>query len=212
MQIIQGLSSLFSLLLPGRHLVPAASAVIGRVQADPVNSSAGRYNDTTAYAAGDRASGLIVSVARYGLFVRLSNGETGLVHTSAICWPGEDIAYAKGDRVAVKILGFKPGKGLALSQREARRDEIFELYAMRCEVGATVTGTVKSVRDYGVFVTLAPGVFGLLHISQIEDITAFDRASIGQAIEVRVIDIDLERQRISLGKKHAPQPASGDAT
>jgi small subunit ribosomal protein S1 len=202
MRIISNVSALFSRLIPG-FLISRPAGALNLQQ--PAHRSHRAHEETTAYAAGELVPGLIVSMVSYGLFVRMSNGETGLVHNTAICWPGEDIAFGIGDRVNVKVLGFKPGKGLALSIREARRHAIFLSYTMKCMVGSTVLGQVKSVRDYGVFVTLAPGVFGLLHISQIEDITAFDRASIGQAIEVRVTGIDLERQRISLGKKHAPQ-------
>ena len=157
-----------------------------------------RSRDVTEYAVGMELRGVVTGIAHYGIFVRLPNGESGLVFQGEICWPGEAITYGIGARVNVLVMAFKPGRGLALSIRETRVKAAFTSFCDANDVGSTVVGQIKSLVDYGVFITLAPGVAGLLHISAIPDIRAYTKESIGQAITVRLVDIARDTRRISL--------------
>lgn len=154
--------------------------------------------DRTEYSVGDELSGQITGIAHFGLFVRLPNRESGLVFKHEVCWPGEDIAYGIGDEVTVQVMGFKAGRGLSLSIRQPRADRSFREFVTTHKVGDSIAGTVKSVVGYGVFVTLTPGVCGLLHVSAMQNHSAFDKQSIGAPIEVRIADIDIVSKRITL--------------
>lgn len=154
--------------------------------------------ESTEYRVGQELSGRVCGVMHYGLFVRLPNGESGLVFQQEICWPGEDFNYGLGEEVKVLVQGFKPGRGLALSIRATRAVEVFKSFVDAHPVGVTVRGYIKSVVDYGLFVMVAPGVYGLLHVSSIPNIHVYGKASIGQAIDVRVVNVEHTNRRISL--------------
>lgn len=182
-----------------QHPHETASSDLG-VQDRPtsIKRNARKSRDTTEYALGEVLNGYISGIEHYGVFVRLPNGESGLVFQNEICWPGEHIEYAVGSRVKVLVLAFKPGRGLALSIRETRTQEAFDGFVRDFPVGASLDGQIKSVLDYGIFVNLVPGVCGLLHVSEIPNIQAYGKHSIGQQISVRVGSIDIDQRRISL--------------
>lgn len=154
--------------------------------------------ETTAYAVGEEVSGYITGIEHYGIFVRLPNGESGLVFKQEVTWPGEDITYGVDDKVSVLVTGFKAGRGLSLSIRQTRSHKAFGDFVASHKVGDSVIGTVKSIVGYGIFVTLRPGVFGLLHVSSVPDIKAYNRDSIGRPISVRLLDINPDGKRITL--------------
>lgn len=154
--------------------------------------------ESTEYSVGDELSGDITGVAQYGLFVRLPNRESGLVFTHEVAWPGEHVSHSLGDKVTVQVIGFKAGRGLSLSIKQPRAEKTFKDFISTHRIGDTITGTIKSVVGYGVFVTLQPGVFGLLHISSMPNIKMFDKDSIGNLIKVRLANIDFDSKRITL--------------
>ena len=168
------------------------------VQQNGVDRASRKSKDVTAYQIGDKLTGVVSGIEHYGLFVRLPNGESGLVFHNEICLPGEDISPRLGEQVSVVVIGFKPGRGLALSIRETRVKAAFDAFLKECSVGTAVSGTVKSVLDYGVFVNLCPGVAGLLHVSAIPNIHEYGKSSIGDPIRVRVVNIEEATQRVSL--------------
>lgn len=184
------------------HLATTSSAanVIAPDQQSQLSLSrrSRKSRDTTEYEIGTEISGVVCGIEHYGLFIRLPNGESGLVFQSEICLPGEDITYRLGDKVNVIAVHFKPGRGLALSIRETLTKAAFDGFIQDHPVGSIIQGHIKSVLDYGIFVTLAPGVAGLLHVSAIPDIHVYGKSSIGEPIDVRVDDIEISTGRISL--------------
>ena len=142
--------------------------------------------------------GVIASIVDLGYIVSLPNEESGFVHRSEVCWPGQRIRYEIGDKVKVMIIGFKPGRGLTLSIRRGKNDEIFKDFFVKYGVNSKFTGHIKAVKDYGVFVTVSPGVEGLLHISAIPNKTDYNRSSVGQPVDVVIVGIDPERRRLQL--------------
>ncbi|MFN5095834.1 MAG: S1 RNA-binding domain-containing protein [Limnohabitans sp.] len=154
--------------------------------------------ESTEYRVGQEVKGRVCGVMHYGLFVRLPNGESGLVFQQEVCWPGEDFAYGLGEEVKVLVKAFKPGRGLALSIRATRTTEVFQAFIDSHPVGSVARGYIKSVVDYGLFVMLTPGVYGLLHVSSLPNIYVYGKASIGQPIKVQVVNIERANRRISL--------------
>lgn len=178
----------------------ANSLVGSKIAADRVFfSKYSRSRQTTTYKVGIETFGLITGVSNYGLFIRLPNGESGLVFKNAICWPGENITHAVGDRVRVKVVGFKIDRGLALSIRDTRKDFAFNAFCQDFPVGTHLNGKIKGILDYGVFVTVAPGVVGLVHISGIPDMAVYGKESIGSTIDVSVLGIEYSPNRLRLG-------------
>ena len=162
------------------------------------SSRSRKSRDSTEYVVGTEIFGVVCGIEEYGMFIRLSNGESGLVFDSEICWPGENITHRLGERVKVLVLSFKAGRGLALSIREPRVKASFEAFKKNQPDGSCVQGHIKTVLDYGIFVTLAPGVTGLVYLSEIPSMDAYGKSSLGQPIDVRVISIDQTTNRISL--------------
>lgn len=151
--------------------------------------------------------GVVKKVMPYGAFVDVG-GLDGLVHVSELAWDRvEDptLIVSEGQQVKVKVLKFDAENDkLSLSIREAGEDP-WETVAQRFEVGASVSGAVTRVEPYGAFVRIAAGIEGLVHVS---DMTwagrvrhPSDVVSVGNSVQVAVLNIDSEKKRISLGMK-----------
>ncbi|HET57442.1 MAG TPA: 30S ribosomal protein S1 [Deltaproteobacteria bacterium] len=157
--------------------------------------------------------GVVKNITDYGLFVDLG-GIDGLLHITDMSWgrirhPSEN--FSRGDDITVKVLSFDPERervSLGLKQlTENPWDSIVETYT----VGSTVEGRVVSIMDYGVFVELEPGVEGLVHVSEMfwtKKIRHPSKiVSIGDEVQVQVLEVDPTNKRISLGLKQTmPNP------
>jgi predicted RNA-binding protein with RPS1 domain len=147
--------------------------------------------------------GKVTGVHDYGVFVTFPNRECGLVFINEVVWQGEiedgdPLPYAKGDIVTVEVISFSPGRGLSLSLKRPRRGEVFEKFANNYDPGSTINGVVTSVKDYGAFVRVAPGVDGLLHIALVNNLEVIKNLAIGSTIPVIVHSFDFETKRVSL--------------
>ena len=154
---------------------------------------------------GERVNGKVVRLTTFGAFVDFGAVE-GLVHISEISHIRfkqiEDV-LAIGDDVHAEIIKINGGK-IGLSIKKALPTPI-EAFAQAHQVGEVLKGTVISIHDYGAFVEVAPGVEGLVHISELSwespraKVTNF--LSVGQKAQVKVIDINVESDRVSLSVK-----------
>ena len=160
---------------------------------------------------GQITEGTVQRLTNFGAFVDLG-GVDGLIHISDLSWnrikhPSEIVN--PGDKVEVKVLDFDKERNrisLGLKQTEEKPWDVFN--ANR-KVGDVVEGTVVNLLDFGAFVRLEEGVDGLLHVSQISHDHVnkpADVLELGQKIEVKIIDIDAEKEKISLSKKEAEEP------
>lgn len=154
-------------------------------------------------------SGTVTNVTDYGAFVELEGGIEGLVHVSEMSWTKKNVNPGKlvsvGQQVKVKILSVEPDKhrlSLGIKQTEANP---WASFAEKHAVGDRIEAKVKSVTDFGLFVGLEGEADGLVHLS---DLTWEDNAEealksykAGDAVTVQVLDIDPEKERISLGIK-----------
>ncbi len=162
---------------------------------------------------GSVIEGIIKNITDYGIFVDLG-GIDGLLHVTDISWgriakPAEN--FHKGDKITVKVLSFDPEKekvSLGLKQLTGNPwEQITEKYP----VGALVSGKVVNLTDYGVFVELEPGVEGLVHISEMywtREIKHPSKVlSVGETINVVVLEVNPEAKRVSLSlKQTSPNP------
>ncbi len=161
------------------------------------------------YRVGDRVSGKVVSITDYGAFIELEEGIEGLVHVSEMSWTQRVKHPSKvvnlGDEVEAMVLNIDAANkriSLGIKQVEANPwDSIEERYP----VGSKITGTVRNITDFGVFVGLEEGIDGLVHISDLswtEHVKhPSELVSKGDEVEAVVLAIDKEKERISLGLK-----------
>ena len=159
------------------------------------------------YQVGARVTGKVVSIVDYGAFVELEEGLEGLVHLSELCWtkikhPSQKLKLE--DMIEVKVLEIDfATKKLSLSLKQLKPSPWDEL-ALKYPKGARIKGVVKNIADYGIFVGIEEGIDGLVHISDMSWKKIKHPAELfqkGQEIEVEVISIDKEKERLSLSTK-----------
>ncbi len=161
------------------------------------------------YPTGTRLFGKVTNIADYGAFVEIEPGIEGLVHVSEMDWTNKNVAPAKvvalGDEVEVMVLEIDEDKRrISLGMKQCKANP-WEEFAANVKRGDKVKGPVKSITDFGVFVGLASGIDGLVHLSDLSwhepGETAVRNYKKGQDVEAVVLAIDVERERISLGIK-----------
>jgi len=161
------------------------------------------------YPQGTRMFGKITNIADYGAFVELEPGIEGLVHVSEMDWTNKNVApnkiVALGDEVEVMVLEIDEDKRrISLGMKQCKANP-WQEFAQNTKRGDRVKGPIKSITDFGVFVGLAAGIDGLVHLSDLSwnetGETAVRNYKKGQEVEAIVLAVDVERERISLGIK-----------
>jgi len=161
------------------------------------------------YPAGTRIFGKITNIAEYGAFVEIEPGIEGLVHVSEMDWTNKNVAPSKlvtlGDETEVMVLEIDEDKRrISLGMKQCRPNP-WEEFAQNARRGDKVKGPIKSITDFGVFIGLASGIDGLVHLSDLSwnetGEAAVRNFKKGQEIEAVVLAVDVERERISLGIK-----------
>lgn len=171
------------------------------------------------YPEGTRVRGTVTSLAEYGAFVELEPGLEGLVHVSEMSWTQRIKHPSKllsvGDSVEAQVLAVDPqARRISLGIRQVQSNP-WDTIAERFPVGSTVEGKVRTVTDFGAFVGLEEGIDGLIHISDLSWTKHVKHPSEmlkkGQMTKAVVLNIESQRQRISLGLKQlAPDPWEKD--
>ena len=161
------------------------------------------------YPQGTRMFGKITNIADYGAFVELEPGIEGLVHVSEMDWTNKNIAPSKivalGDEVEVMVLEIDEDKRrISLGMKQCKANP-WQEFAQNTKRGDRVKGPIKSITDFGVFVGLAAGIDGLVHLSDLSwnepGEAAVREYKKGQEVEALVLAVDVDRERISLGIK-----------
>ena len=173
------------------------------------------------YPVGARLSGAVTNITEYGAFIELEPGIEGLVHVSEMSWTKKNVHPGKivstSQEVDVVVLDVDMDKrriSLGLKQAQANP---WEAFAEKHPVGSTVEGEVKNATEFGLFIGLDGDVDGMVHMSDIawgisgEDALHLHRK--GEVVKAIVLDIDAEKERISLGIKQLEKgaPAAGAA-
>jgi small subunit ribosomal protein S1 len=155
---------------------------------------------------GDQVTGSVVRLTAFGAFVDLG-GVEGLVHISELSWDRvkEVSSVVKvGQIVTAKVLKVDLDAGRIGLSLKAVQASPWEVAQDKLQVGAVVSGTVKRLAAFGAFVELAPGVEGLVHISQIAHQRIANPQEVltaGQVVDVKVLEVNVAEQRISLSIK-----------
>ena len=161
------------------------------------------------YPVSTRLFGKVTNITDYGCFVEIEDGVEGLVHVSEIDWTNKNVNPAKvvaiGDEVEVMILDIdEERRRISLGMKQCLPNP-WEEFAQNFNKNDRVSGTIKSITDFGIFVGLDGGIDGLVHLSDIswhvpgeEAVRSYKK---GDEIEAVVLAVDPERERISLGIK-----------
>jgi small subunit ribosomal protein S1 len=170
---------------------------------DPWMGVGRRYPNST------RLFGKVTNIADYGAFVEIEPGIEGLVHVSEMDWTNKNVAPAKvvtlGQEVEVMVLEIDEDKRrISLGMKQCRANP-WDDFSQNFKRGDKVKGPIKSITDFGIFIGLAAGIDGLVHLSDLSwnetGEAAVRNFKKGQEIEALVLAVDVERERISLGIK-----------
>ena len=179
---------------------------------DPWQDLARRYPPQT------RMFGKVTNIADYGCFVEIEDGVEGLVHVSEMDWTNKNVNPSRvvqvGEEVEVMVIEIdEERRRISLGVKQCKSNPWAE-FAATFDRGDKVSGQIKSITDFGIFIGLDGGIDGLVHLSDISwDLPgeeAVRNYKKGQEIEAAVLAIDAERERISLGIKQLEKdPFSG---
>ncbi len=169
------------------------------------------------YAVDQKATGRVTNITDYGAFVELEDGIEGLVHVSEMSWtkknvhPGKIVSTSQEvDVVVIEVDEEKRRISLGLKQAISNP---WEDFAEKHPVGSIVEGEVKNTTEFGLFVGLDGDVDGMVHMSDIawgvNGEEALDMHHKGETVKAVVLDVDAEKERISLGIKQMDQAAEG---
>lgn len=178
---------------------------------DPWDNIARRYPANT------RVFGKVSNVTDYGAFVEIEPGVEGLVHVSEMDWTNKNVNPSKivqvGDEVQVMVLDVdEERRRISLGMKQVTSNP-WETFAVIHKKGDKVSGQIKSITDFGIFIGLDGGIDGLVHLSDLswnttgEDVVRNFKK--GDTLEAVVLAVDPERERISLGVKQLEQDPMG---
>lgn len=160
------------------------------------------------YQLGQKIKGKVVSLTDFGAFIELEKGVEGLVHISDLSWSRKPIhpkkVLAVGEEATVTILDLSSStKRISLGLKQITPHPL-ELLKQKLGPGSRVKGTITSITDFGAFMEVEKGIEGLIHISDIsweKTKHPSEKLSVGQETEAIILNIDVEKQKLSLGIK-----------
>ena len=167
----------------------------------------------------DTVSGKVSSLTDYGAFIDLGNNIEGLVHMSELSWTNKNIHPSKvlqnGQDVNVVVLGIDQDKRrISLGYKQLQPNP-WKQFAETHNVGDVITGPIKNTTEFGLFVALTPELDGMVHISDLswnkldeEELKKFVR---GQEVTAKILDINPEKERVTLGIKQLTESAENNA-
>jgi len=165
------------------------------------------------YPPGSRLFGRVTNITDYGCFVEIEDGVEGLVHVSEMDWTNKNVNPNKvvhiGEEVEVMVLDVDAERRRISMGMKQVRPNPWEAFAAMHNKGDKVSGTIKSITDFGIFIGLEGDIDGLVHLSDISWMTPGEEAirnyRKGEEVEAVVLAVDPERERISLGIKQLDQ-------
>jgi small subunit ribosomal protein S1 len=164
---------------------------------------------TAKYPVGAKFTGRVTNITDYGAFVELEPGVEGLVHVSEMSWTKKNVHPGKivstSQEVEVMVLDVDGVKRrISLGLKQCLRNP-WEEFLEKHPVGSTIKGEVKNITEFGLFIGLPGDIDGMVHLSDLSwdqpGEVAIQKYSKGDIVEAKVLDVDVEKERISLGIK-----------
>jgi small subunit ribosomal protein S1 len=175
------------------------------------SQSEGRKKFLEGLTKGERRKGTVSSIVNFGAFVDLG-GVDGLVHVSELSWKHVDHpqeVVTVGQEVEVEVLDVDLERERVSLSLKATQEDPWKEFERTSKAGAIITGEVTKLVPFGAFVRVAPGIEGLVHISEIshEHVdTPESVLSVGDEVQVKVIDVEVNRRRVSLSMRQVSSP------
>ncbi|MEO1408201.1 MAG: S1 RNA-binding domain-containing protein, partial [Pseudomonadota bacterium] len=169
---------------------------------------------------GTRLNGQITNITDYGAFVELEDGVEGLIHVSEMSWTKKNVHPGKivstSQEVDVEVLDVDSEKRRISLGLKQTMDNPWDAFLAENPIGSEIEGDVRGITEFGMFVGLGPDLDGMVHINDIswdqsgeEAIVAYNK---GDTVRAKVLDVDAEKERISLGiKQLGSDPLGADA-
>ncbi len=172
------------------------------------------------YTVGTRMNGQVTNITDYGAFVELEDGVEGLIHVSEMSWTKKNVHPGKivstSQEVLVEVLDVDSEKRRISLGLKQTQDNPWSAFMAEHPVGTDIEGEVRGITEFGLFVGLGPDLDGMVHINDIsweqsgeEAIQSFQK---GDSVTARVLDVDTEKERISLGIKQVGGDPIADNT
>jgi len=171
------------------------------------------------YPVGAKYSGRVTNITDYGAFVELEAGVEGLVHVSEMSWTKKNVHPGKivstSQEVDVVVLDVDSSKRrISLGLKQAQ-DNPWDAFVAANPIGSTVEGEVKNATEFGLFIGLDNDIDGMVHLSDLDwnvsGEEAIQRYRKGEMVKAKVLDVDVEKERVSLGiKQLGGDPMEGD--
>src|ERR1700758_1779356 len=185
------------------HETHRISLGMKQLQTDPWEGVAAKYP------VGVQFKGKVTNVTDYGAFVELEPGVEGLVHVSEMSWVKKNTAPSKlvapGTEVDVQVLEVDSNKRRISLGLKQTQENPWEQFAREHPTGSTIEGEIKSITEFGLFIGLDSDIDGMVHLSDLSWSKPGEEAikdyTKGQLVKARVLDIDVEKERVSLGIK-----------
>ncbi len=160
------------------------------------------------YSVGTKARAKVTNLTDYGCFAEIENGIEGLIHVSEMDWTNKNVHPSRivqvGDEVDVMLLDIdQERRRISLGMKQCRPNP-WQAFASSHKKGDQVSGKIRSITDFGIFIGLDGGVDGLVHLSDLtwkDDADAVKAYKKGDEVEAMVLSVDSERERIALGIK-----------
>jgi len=184
-----------------------------QLENDPWQSVADKYKIGEVY------KGKVTNITDYGAFVELEDGIEGLVHVSEMSWTRKNVHPGKivstSEEVEVKILEVDPDKRRVSLGIKQCLPNPWAAYIEEHPVGSVIKGKIKNITEFGLFIGLTDEIDGMIHLSDISWDKSGEEAvkdyTKGQEIEAKIIDVDVEKERISLGIKQLSEDSVNQA-
>ena len=182
-----------------------------QLESDPWEGAAAKYS------VGQKATGRVTNITDYGAFVELEAGVEGLVHVSEMSWVKKNVHPGKivstSQEVDVVVLEVDEDKRrISLGLKQAQQNP-WEAFASQHPAGSVVEGEVKNTTEFGLFIGLDGDVDGMVHMSDIawgvNGEEALELHHKGETVKAVVLDVDVEKERISLGMKQLDSASGG---
>ncbi len=173
----------------------------------------------TKFPIGKKIRGTVTNITDYGAFVELEPGIEGLIHVSEMSWTKKNVHPGKilstTQQVDVVVLEVDPAKRRISLGLKQTLENPWEAFARNYPVGSQVEGEVKNKTEFGLFIGLEGDVDGMVHLSDLDwtrpGEQVIEEYNRGDMVKAQVLDVDIDKERISLGIKQLSRDAAGDA-
>ena len=192
---------------------------IKQLQDDPWKAASANYQ------IGTRHTGTVTNIADYGAFIELEEGVEGLVHVSEMSWTKKNVHPGKivstSQEIQVQVLEVEEEKRRISLGIKQCQDNPWDSFTEKFPVGSSINGEVRSVTEFGLFIGLDGDIDGMAHLSDLSWDKSGEEAlqdyKKGDMVEAKILEVDIEKERISLGikqlsKSTAPAGANRGAT